>query len=136
MTNLEFYKDFIVERFNEFKQMSKEDRNIHELNIFHSKIGSAICSAYMKDKEIYGFGSISCKEIIDWLLEEHKEPIKLKQWEKDLLMVFYNFTDSVKLTLDNAIIISPMLRAGYFQGVPDTSMTIKEILDNCEVTND
>ena len=69
----------------------------------------------------------------DWLLSEHKEPIKLKKWEYDLLTIFENHTDSVKLTLDNAIIISPMLRAGYFKGVHNTSMTIQEILDNCEV---
>ena len=67
------------------------------------------------------------------LEEERDKKIRLKQWEKDLLMVFYNFTDNVKLTLNNAIIITPMLRAGYFQGITDTSMTIKEILENCEV---
>lgn len=72
-------------------------------------------------------------ECIKEVLAEHKEPIKLKQWEYDLLTIFENHTVNDKLTLDSAIIIAPMLRAGYFKGVPNTSMTIQEILENCEV---
>ena len=67
----------------------------------------------------------------DWLLSEHKEPIKLKKWEYDLIRsndrphecnVFESFN-----TYRN------MKAIGYFEGITDTSMTLKEILDNCEV---
>lgn len=65
-----------------------------------------------------------------WLLEEHKEPIKLKKWEYDLIRtndcshenLFYTFA-----TYRN------MKRVGHFSGIKDTSMTLEEILNNCEV---
>lgn len=64
-----------------------------------------------------------------WLLEEHKEPIKLKQWEKDLLesninrqFYFSGYSDLLE-----------MKNRGYFEGVKDVTMTIQEILENCEV---
>lgn len=65
----------------------------------------------------------------DWLLEEHKESIKLKQWEKDLLKVGY----CDECGFDNFDELSAMLDLGHFKGITDTSMSIREILDNCEV---
>ena len=125
MTNLEYYKDEINEII---ENEARADVN--------STIANAFAIFSLKHIDNYPHRP---DKFIDWLLEEHKEhkePIKLKQWEKDLLMVFYNFTNNVKLTLNNAIIITPMLRAGYFQGVPNTSMTIKDILDNCIIVSD
>lgn len=118
MTNLEFYKDEIV----------KMIRKGHTL-------GCCVCHVMNKIGENSPCEGYKCTEekFCDWLLEEHKEPIKLKQWEYDLLTIFENHTVNDKLTLDSAIIIAPMLRSGYFQGVPNTSMTIKEIIENCEV---
>lgn len=122
MTNLEYYKDQVAEIF-------RSDLICNQIEEINKYRDCKECPFNTNDKNT----CCDYHKFIDWLLEEHKEPIKLKQWEKDLLMVFYDYTESVKLTLDNAIIITPMLRAGYFQGVPNTSMTIKEILDNCEV---
>ena len=65
------------------------------------------------------------------LLEEHKEPIKLKQWEYDLLKAVienygrYHFSYHKDLC--------QMKNKGYFKGIYDTSMTLQKILDNCEV---
>lgn len=63
------------------------------------------------------------------MLAEYKEPIKLKQWEKDFLELadykgycFCTFGD-----------YGAMKKRGYFKGVIDTDMTIEEILENCEV---
>ncbi len=63
------------------------------------------------------------------MLTEYKEPIKLKQWEKDFLELadykgycFCTFGD-----------YGAMKKRGYFKGVIDTDMTIEEILENCEV---
>lgn len=67
----------------------------------------------------------------DWLLAEHKEPIKLKQWEYDTIKYHG------KLSKFNDIhFLMAMKNKGYFKdmnSVEKCSMTIKEILDNCEV---
>lgn len=67
-----------------------------------------------------------------WLLEEHKEPIKLKQWEKDLISLFdkgyckdYSFSSFLYL--------NGLKEKGHFKGISDTSMKIQDILNNCEV---
>lgn len=68
-----------------------------------------------------------------WLLEEHKEPIKLKQWEYDTIKYHG------KLSKFNDIhFLMAMKNKGYFKdmnSVEKCSMTIKEILDNCEVVD-
>lgn len=116
MTNLEYYKDEIKEEF-----------------LKHHYLGDVVYRVASNNGYKVYRNSEDDINLIDWLLEEHKEPIKLKQWEYDLLTIYENYTESKKLTLDNAIIIYPMLRAGYFKGVHNTSMTLKEILENCEV---
>lgn len=64
-----------------------------------------------------------------WLLEEHKEPIKLKQWEKDLLDCTFNKSLDFKDYRD----LLEMKHRGYFKGISDTDMKLGEILENCEV---
>ena len=68
---------------------------------------------------------------VDWLLEEYKEKIELKQWEFDLLG---NYNSSNRFyetsTLQN------MSDKGHFKGVKDKTMMIKEILDNCITVED
>ena len=65
------------------------------------------------------------------MLQEHKEPIKLKQWEYDTIKYHG------KLSKFNDIyFLMAMKNKGYFKdmnSVEKCSMTIKEILDNCEV---
>lgn len=69
---------------------------------------------------------------IEWLLEEHKEPIKLKQWEKDLIEAYQE-----QLGVDHAFysnyILEELKERGHFKGVMDTSMNTQIILENCEV---
>lgn len=62
-----------------------------------------------------------------WLLEEHKEPIKLKQWEKDLLE-----TLQCKEFCFHELLLE-MRYKGYFKGITDINMKLSEILENCEV---
>lgn len=116
MTNLEYYKDEIYEMQRDLF----ENKDI----CVSRGVGIAICDVYEKYKGVHAFMPM----VLDWLLEEHKEPIKLKQWEKDLLEKFNNsqFFDYVPP-------LFKMKDEGYFKGVADTSMTLKEILDNCEV---
>jgi hypothetical protein len=65
----------------------------------------------------------------DWLLEEHKEPIKLTKFEYDLLMSYINKGYYFK----NFSELKEMRSKGYFKGITDTSMKIQDILKNCEV---
>lgn len=65
----------------------------------------------------------------EWLLKEHKEPIKLTKFEYDLLMSYINKGYFFK----NFSELKEMRNKGYFKGVTDTSMKIQYILNNCEV---
>ena len=62
------------------------------------------------------------------MLQEHKEPIKLKQWEYDLM---WGLEEGSKFHDWGSLCY--MKRKGYFKGVKDTSMSIQYILNNCEV---
>ena len=73
------------------------------------------------------------------LLADHKESIKLKQWEIGLLSSLYNTAED-RFVYMGAFkyhaILRNMKTLGYFKGVTNTSMTLEEILDNCEVVDD
>ena len=84
----------------------------------------------------YGFescekgGWCNYRKFIDWLLEEHKEPIKLKRWEYDLLKCYQETKDNEEF--GDHYTLKEMQYKGHFQDV-DYNLTIEEILDNCEV---
>ena len=115
MTNLEYYKDEINELIEEYGlgQVQKKIRYAFEV---------------FSEKHIDNYPSRADK-FVDWLLQEHKEPIKLKQWEYDLLMSYINKGYYFK----NFSELKEMRNKGYFEGVTDTSMKIYDILKNCEV---
>lgn len=117
MTNLEFYKDKILENINN-----------------HCNIGCAVCFTMNGFDIEDGCSGIICdsKKMIDWMLKEHKEPIKLKQWEKDLITVF-DTSYSKQSEFWSFLSLKNLKQKGYFKGITDTSMSIREILDNCEV---
>lgn len=124
MTNLEFHKD-------EFVQILKE-RDPCLCNYFCAIKQYDECS----DCPFYKGREEDCDyyKFADWLLEEHKESIKLKQWEKDLIINCTQVEDyTEKDTVYNFWIIIGMKKKGHFKGITDTTMTVKEILDNCEV---
>ena len=113
MTNLEFYKDEIEERF---KQLFKSFTDT-------SSLACALDETYLKHrKQKY-------ESMFTWYFEEHKEPIKLTKFEYDLLMSYINKGYYFK----NYSELKEMRNKGYFEGVKDTSMTINEILEICEV---
>lgn len=68
-------------------------------------------------------------ECIKEVLAEHKEPIKLKQWEKDLLEEICYIDER----FEESLFLTGMRKRGHFEGVKDVTMTIREIIDNCEV---
>lgn len=102
MTNLEYHKD-------ELKRYLKDESDLR----------------YFRYWKTRGYDNF-----IDWLLEEHKEPIKLKQWEKDLLE-----TLQCKEFCYHELLLE-MRYKGYFKGITDTTMKLSEILENCEVEDD
>lgn len=111
MTNLEFYR----EKIKDFL-----DENLKYINLLNERFG------YKVD-----YGENYTDKFVDWLLQEHKEPIKLKQWEYDLLSV-QKLPEDIN-TFELIGTYMSMKEKGHFKGITDTSMTFKEILDKCEV---
>ena len=70
------------------------------------------------------------KRVKEWLEEEHIETIKLKQWEYDLIET-NNWPRCEQF--DSFYTYKTMKLKGHFKGITDTSMTIKRILENCEI---
>lgn len=124
MTNLERYKD-------EFVYMLKKNKIIL-CSCFEVLNNHDDCDTYPYDVEnCVEEGCCNYRKFIDWLLEEHKEPIKLKQWEYDLIRT--NDRPHECNVFESFNTYRNMKAIGYFEGITDTSMTLKEILENCEV---
>lgn len=123
MTNLEYLK----KNFNKFKLY---DEDLFCELAFICKTGER-CEGFKYERCSEGCGGCQFRNIrnaIDYLLQEHKEPIKLKQWEYDLLTLLNK--ESIFHTVYN---LCKLREKGHYKGITDTSMTIKEILENCEV---
>lgn len=72
------------------------------------------------------------KEMVEFLNEEYKETVKLTQFEYDLISALY-FNGESYYGFDYTACYFMKTEKIYFNGVKDTSMTLKEILENCEV---
>lgn len=119
MTNLEFYKDEIYEM-----QRDLFDKGL----CISDSIGVAICNVCKKQTGLSAFMPM----VLDWLLEEHKEPIKLTQFEHDVLKAFTKLHIYVDGDgIEDFRTLQELNRDGWFNGIGNLS--IKEILDNCEV---
>lgn len=126
MTNLEWVKN----NFNRL-ELSNDD-SFCEI-AFISKTGKSCV-------ECKGTCCSECQfrniiRAIGFLLQERKEPIKLKKWEYDLIDIYCNVHNWKNAKLKNTTFFE-MKDKGYFKGVIDTSMTLEEILNNCEVVDD
>lgn len=108
--------------------------------------GNALCYAAhickhgvdCREKE-YGCSECEFNDVdlcIQTLLQEHKEPIKIKltRFEFNLLKAklesyeyrYFSAYKDLRFMKDNR----------YFKGITDTSMTLREILNNCEIVVD
>lgn len=122
MTNLKYYKD-------ELKRYIK--KNPKFLSLKSDVIGKAFTLFSHERIDIWCNDEwAETEHFIDWLLEEHKEPIKLKKWEYDLLKCYQETKDDGEFV--DHYILKEMQYKGHFQGV-DYNLTIEEILENCEV---
>lgn len=124
MTNLEFYKDEILEDVKNGRRLE--------------------CAICLKKREKLDCNDPYCRydtqcfeTSFEWMFNEHKEkePIKLKKWEYDLIDIYCNVRIWKNAKLKNTMLFE-MKDKGYFKGVIDTSMTLEEILNNCEVVDD
>ena len=123
MTNLEYLK----KNFNKFNLY---DEDLFCELAFTCKTGKR-CDGFKYERCSEGCGGCQFRNIrnaIDYLLQEHKEPIKLKQWEYDLLTLLNK--ESIFHTVYN---LCKLREKGHYKGVTDTSMKIEDILKNCEV---
>lgn len=74
------------------------------------------------------------EEAIEWLLEPYKPPkpkYKLTQFEFDLL----NVQATHWYSLNSLSFLERLIAKGYFKGIPP-DISIRDILDNCEVINE
>lgn len=120
MTNLEFYKDKILKNINNSYSLS-----------------CAVCCV-MNNFDIgieNGCSGVMCKpaKAVEWMLAEHKEPIKLKQWEFELIGYIYRTSSVKKMFFVHYSELNYLRGVGYFKGITNEYMTLKEILENCEV---
>lgn len=125
MTNLEWLK----------KNLSEEKKsNVQMCVVFNEKIYKNTCNG----KDCYDCPLNKVGDLIDLLLQEHKEQIKLKQWEKDLISLYDEDDEdySIDYNFNSFLALIRLKEKGYFKGVTDTSMKIEDILKNCEVIDD
>lgn len=112
MTNLEFYKDELIDILAEHTSVDRNGKP-HTCD----SVGCLDC-AFSKKKNCQ-------KATKEWLLVEHKEKIKLKQWEYDIL----KHCDNASRTYIQ------MKHLGYFKGTSD-DLTIDEILSDYIIVSD
>lgn len=74
------------------------------------------------------------KDLIKWLLMEHKETYKLSKFEYDLLLAVKKWSGGEQ-TIEQFFILRNLKEKGYFKNV-DIEKTVAEILENCEVISD
>lgn len=118
MTNLEKNKDKI------YKIIDKG----YSLNC-------SVCSVMNNFDIENGCSGVRCEmtKELNWMLREYKEPIKLKQWEYDLIRTNDMSHNSAFGSFNTYM---NMKRIGYFAGIKDTSIILEDILNNCEVIDD
>lgn len=122
MTNLEYYKEELKKYIKDNPEYYKSETIGKAFDWLSEKKIDAWCDTFT-DPEAF----------IDWLLADRKETIKLTQWEFDLITA-NNMSPDLKFS--SFRIYRKMISLGYFKGVKDTSMTLREILENCEVIED
>lgn len=125
MTNLEWVKN----NFNRL-ELSNDD-SFCEI-AFISKTGKSCVECKGTCCSECQFRNI--RNAIDYLLQEHKEPIKLKQWEYDLIETCYKCSSYLETdTLKSYNFFESLKEKGHLRGIDDLKIRIEEILDNCEV---
>ena len=121
MTNLEFYKDKLIDVLAEHTSVDKNGKPHTCDSVF------CLDCAFSEEN--------NCKKATkEWLLAEHKEKVKLKQWEYDLTKYLLYDNHSPKFNEED--VLMNMKEKGHFKSVTDTSMPLGKILFNCIIVAD
>lgn len=117
-TNFEHYKDVILEDYSK--------------NLAVVKGMPTLCYKTNCNNCDFKINQIGCREKAkDWLNQTYKKPTyKLSKFEYDLLNAYKK--SGMWKCISNYGTLLEMYGKGHFKGI-DTSTTIHEILDNCEV---
>ena len=116
MRNIDFYIDNIANLLTELECIRDCECESCE--------DKYVCSKVISEK----------KETKKWLLEEHNEKIKLKQWEYDLLKIREVDYGGMNRPLDENRYIVKLKEKGYFENV-DLNLKTEEVLENCEIVD-
>lgn len=64
-------------------------------------------------------------------MDEYNEPIVLSEVEYDILKSYIGENSmALRYTIGSFALLDDMKQKGYFKGIDDTAMSIKEILEN------
>ena len=128
------WNDEMLEPVKEEKKMRNIDVILKDKNLNCNGMCTA-CYALKNGNDCDGVACINCeffmnKDCYKFLAEEYKPEIKLSKFEYDLLKT----NDQPHSRKFNSFATyRRMQEVGYFKNVTDTSMTIQDILDNCEI---
>lgn len=127
MTNLEHYKYEISNRWMGYVKHRGQEK-------YSEYLGLAITDVFKEDLKRLGFDKAapSVSEVMYWLTREYQEPVKLKQWEKDLLGYLYR-TSFERMSFVRYAELNYLKGEGHFKGITNADMELSEILNNCEV---
>ena len=119
MTNLEWLKTRdLITTYEVYKETLDNTEKIG-VNVFIK----------LRDSDYYDY----IEKGIKWLLEEHKEKIKITEFEHDVLKAFtklLNYEEGDRIEDFSAL--QALWNGGWFRNI-DENLSIQEILENCEV---
>lgn len=125
MTNLERYKDEFAYMLNDVAYQPPVCNYFEKIWTYSD---CSCCPFYTKDEAVCDY-----QKFVDWLLEEHKEKIKLTEFEHDVLKAFTKLPSYVEGDkIENFSTLQELCSGGWFGSIYE-NLSIKEILENCEV---
>lgn len=121
------------------------EQNLDRLRLNNDDLLCEVAFMSKNGKRCEECNNIMCSECqfrnlndaIDYLLQEHKEPIKLKQWEYDLIDTCYKCNAYLETdTLNSYNFFESLKEKGHLIGIDDLKIRIEEVLNNCEIVSD
>ena len=147
----QFYekKGYEIIKYKDFMGIKRMTNLEHFVSKGLIRNGNTLCYAAhickhgvdCREKE-YGCSECEFNDVdlcVQALIQEYKEPIKIKlaQWEYDFLNTLRKYHATTFMSDKfNEYLCDDMKQKGHFKGVHDKTMTLQEILDNCEVVED
>lgn len=127
MTNLERYKDEFVYMLNDVAYQPPLCNYFEKIWTYSD---CSCCPFYTKDEAACDY-----QKFVGWLLEEHKEKIKLTEFDHDVLKALTKLhTYKEGDVIEDFRALQELNDVGWFRNINiDENLSIKEILESCEV---